>query len=257
MKKTYLILAGLLALLFFLNLAKPSFINRIRPRIIDFMEFPLKAVTVSTRTLYNFATFQNRYEKRISMLEGEIAVLKNRAVQTKEVLSENERFRSLLSFKSRLASKAIAAEVIARDQSSWDAFIIIDKGKRDGMRTGMSVATSYGLIGRVFEVGQGTAKIILIDNPNSKIGAIAQRTREQGVLVGIGGGLCKLTYLSCDTGLRRGDVIIARQMSDLSTKGILIGEVIKVFKEAHSLYASAVIKPASNLFKIEEVVCIE
>jgi len=121
----------------------------------------------------------------------------------------------------------------------------------------MPVAKNEGLVGRVFEVGEGISKVILIDNPNSKIGAVVQRTREQGILIGIGRGLCKLIYLSYDTGVKPGDIIIAAKLSSLSSKGILIGEVIKVLKDEHSLYTSAVVRPSSNLFKIEEVLCIE
>lgn len=255
--KTYLTLAVLLILLIWFNFARPSFINKIRPRIIDFMEFPLRVSNNTVRALYNLATFQNRYEEKISMLEKKIATLTKTDVQMKELLGENERLRSLLSFKNRLAAKGIAAQVIARDQSNWDTFIIIDKGRVDGITPNMSVAKDDGLVGRVFEVGTNTAKVMLLDNPNSKLSAAVQRSREQGILVGLGRGECKLIYLSYDTEVRPGDVVITSELSSLSTKGILIGEVTKVLKDAHSLYASAVVKPSSNLFKIEEVLCIE
>jgi len=255
--KTYLILAALIVVLLWLNLTRPAFIDKIRPSIVDLLEFPLKTTTRSARGLYGLATFQNRYEKKIALLEQKVSSLSRANAQLKELFSENERLRNLLSFKSRFASKAIAAEVIARGQSSWDTFIIIDKGGEDGITTDMSAAKSDGLIGRVFEVGAGSAKIMLIDNPNSRISAAVQRTREQGALVGLGGGLCKLIYLSCDTDLKPGDIVITSELSSLATKGIPMGEVIKVVKEPHSLYASAIVKPSSNLFKIEEVLCIE
>lgn len=257
MKKTYLVVPALLALLIIINLIRPPFINKIRPRIIDFMELPLKAATKSVRGIYNLAAFQNRYEKKISILENQAALLTRATVQIKELLGENERLRKLLLFKSRFVYKSVAAEAIGRDQSSWDTFIIIDKGRRDGITPNMPVAKNEGLVGRVFEVGEGTSKVMLIDNPNSKIGAVVQRTREQGILIGVGRGLCKLIYLSYDTGAKPGDIVIAAKLGSLSMNGILIGEVIKVLKDAHSLYASAVVRPSSNLFKIEEVLCIE
>jgi rod shape-determining protein MreC len=255
--KTYLILAALIVVLLWLNLTRPAFINRIRPNIVNLLEFPLKAATSSARGVYGLATFQNRYENKISLLEQKLAVLSRANVQMKELFNENERLRNLLSFKDRFASKTVAAEVIARGQTGWDTFIIIDKGAANGIDADMSVAKSDGLIGRVFEVGPGSAKIMLIDNPTSRVSVAVQRTREQGVLVGLGGGLCKLIYLSYDTDVKPGDIVITSELSSLATKGIPIGEVIKVVKEPRSLYASAIVKPSSNLFKIEEVLCIE
>lgn len=256
-RKAYLIVAALLALLIIIDFIRPPFVNKIRPRITDFMELPLKAATKSVRGIYNLAAFKNRYEKKISILENQAALLKRAIVQIKELSGENERLRKLLLFKSRFAPRSIAAEAIGRDQSSWDTFIIIDKGLRDGITQNMPVARNEGLVGRVFEVGEGTSKVMLIDNPNSKIGAVVQRTREEGVLTGLGMGLCKLIYLSSDTGAKPGDIVIAAKTGGLSANGILIGEIIKVLKDARSLYASAVVKPSSNLFKIEEVLCIE
>ncbi|MDD5450037.1 MAG: rod shape-determining protein MreC [Candidatus Omnitrophica bacterium] len=221
------------------------------------MEFSLKAATRSARGIYNLAAFKNRYEKKIAFLEEQAGQLKKTAVQMKEAAEENERLRRLLAFKNSLAAGAIAAEVIGRDQSSWDTFIIIDKGRKEGIVQNMSVSKNDGLVGKVYETGEGVSKVMLIDNPNSKIGAVVQRTREQGILTGMGHGLCKLIYLSYDTGIKPGDVVIAAKSGGLASNGILIGEVVKVSKDVRSLYSTAVVRPSSNLFKIEEVICTE
>jgi len=257
MKKTSLILFALTTLLIWFQITSPSFISRIKTQTIDVIRFPLKGATKLTGKIYNLAGFQNRYEKKILLLEQKISLLARKAIGTQEILEENQRLRSLLAFKKRISSKTIATEVIARGHLGLDNFIIIDKGSRDGIRVNMSVAKDEGLLGRVFETGKNTSKVTLIDNPNSKIAAVIQRTREQGILVGIGGGFCKMIYLAYGTAAQPGDIVIASELSSISPRGILIGEVVKVLKGPHSLYASALVKPASNLFKIEEVICIE
>ena len=224
---------------------------------MDSMEVPLKAIGRPIKGLYDFASVKNRYEKKILSLEGKVAVLTKDNIQTKELFYENERLRKLLLFKSRSSAKSIAAEVIARDNSSWNTFLIIDKGKKDGVAPNMPVVKAEGLLGKVFEPGNSTSRIMLIDNPNSKISAAIQRTREQGALVGIGGGLCKIVYLSYDSDVKPGDVVIESELSSLPTKGALIGEVVKVLRDSHMLYTSAIVRPACNLFKIEEVLCVE
>ncbi len=257
MKKTHLILLALAALLIWFQITRPYFINKIRPRIIDLAKFPLKAVTKPVAGLYNLAAFQDRYEKNILLLEKKVALLMKSSVGTQEILEENRRLRALLSFKSRISSRTIAAEVIARSPSPLDSFIIIDKGSADGIIPDMAVAKETGLVGRVFETGENTSKVMLLDNPNSKVGVLIQRTRDQGTLIGLGGGFCKIIYLAYETETKPGDIVIASEFSNISPKGILIGEVVRVLKGDNSLYASAIVRPSVNLFRIEEVLCIE
>jgi len=257
MKKTYIFLGVFLALLVFVQIVKPAFVSTIRSTAVDICEIPLKAVNGLVKSVYNLASFQNRYENKINALEDKIQYLKKESVVTKELLEENERLRSLLSFKNKLRSKGIAAEVIGRDPSGWESFVIIDKGSSNGIRPDMPVTKSDGMVGIVVEAGRSTAKVMLLDNQNSKIGVIVQGSRDQGLLVGIGGGLCKVKYLSSDTTVKRGDVIVASGTSNKSLKGILVGNVVKVVKRPGELHASAIVKPSCNLFKIEEVLCLE
>lgn len=257
MKKTYLILATFFALLIFLQITRPHFIITARAKVVDLAGLPLKITIKPIKAAYNLATFKNRYEKKIFLLERQVDFLKKEAVANQEILKENQRLREALSFKTRIPAKTIAAEMIARDPSGLDSFIIIDKGRRDGITLGMTVAKEEGFVGRIFETGDFTSKVMLMDDPNSKIGAVVQRTREQGVLVGLGAGFCKLIYLSHASDIKTGDIIVAGPSNNILPKGILIGEVIKVVKDPSSLYASAVIKPSCDLFKVEEVLCIE
>lgn len=257
MKKTYLILVVLLALLISCQAIRPPFAVNFKTGIVDLAKFPFRVFTKTARGVYNFATFKNRYEKRIAILEKRIELLMKDTAARQEIFTENQRLRGLLSFKSRQPPKTIAAEVIARDPASLESFIIIDKGQRDGIALNMSVARPEGFIGRVFEAGASTAKVMLIDNPNSRIAAAIQRTREQGILVGSGRGLCKLIYLSYDTDAKAGDIVVVNALKNMPPEGLLIGEVTKVLRQASSLYASAVVKPSCNLFKVEEVLCVE
>lgn len=255
--KTYLILFALVASLIWFLVTGHAFINQIKPRLIDLVRFPLTVATKFIAGAYHLATPKNRYEDRISLLEKKIALLTKNSVGTQEILDENRRLRSLLAFKAKVSRRNIAAEVIARGPLGLDSFIIIDKGSADGIVPDMSVAKDEGLVGRVLETGNNTSKVMLIDSPNSRIGVVAQRTREQGTLVGLGGGFCRIIYLARDTGVMPGDVVISGEQSNISPRGILIGEVVRVLKNPHSLYASAIVRPSSNLFKIEEVLCIE
>lgn len=248
MKRSYLIAFLLLAIAiaFF---AKSNIAGLIR--------FPMEIFTKSIRTVYTLAVFKNRYEERISALQKEAAYLSSIAAGKKEAAEENQRLRALLALRARHPSKSVAAEVIGRSMSGLNSFVIIDKGAPEGITAGMAVIKEEGLLGRISEVGGTVSKALLLDDPNSRISAAAQRTREQGLVVGIGGGLCRMIYLPAETDVKPDDIVVASQSSEISPHGVLIGRVEKVDREPNNLYSSAIVRPAVSLYRVEEVLCVE
>ncbi|MEI8176726.1 MAG: rod shape-determining protein MreC, partial [Candidatus Omnitrophota bacterium] len=148
-------------------------------------------------------------------------------------------------------------EIIGRSYSGFESFIIIDRGQADGITAAMSLAKDEGLLGRVFEVGRNASKVMLIDDPNSRVSVAIQRTREQGTLIGMGAGLCKIMYLSPASDVQPGDIVISSGLGALDPKGVIVGEVEKVIREPRALDTSALVRPSCDLFKIEEALCIE
>jgi len=109
----------------------------------------------------------------------------------------------------------------------------------------------------VLELGQHSAKILLITDPNSKVGALIQRNGQGGMLVGRPDGKCKMLYIALDSDVQAGDKILTAGFGAIYPKGILVGEVIKVEREPGRLYKCAVIRPAEDMAKLEEVLCIK
>src|SRR3990167_8431269 len=104
-----------------------------------------------------------------------------------EVLLENERLNRMLEMRRILpviSSKAIVARVIARSPAAWNRVFLIDRGVQHGVRVNMPVLSDASLICKIVEAGPAVSKALLITDPNSRIGALIQRTRDQGILYG-------------------------------------------------------------------------
>ena len=113
------------------------------------------------------------------------------------------------------------------------------------------------LVGRVREAGKVMSKVMLINDIESKVGAIIQKNRDQGLLVGTPEGRCKLIYLAMDSDVEKGDKVMTSGMGGIFPKGLLIGQVTDVDKEQGRLYRYAIVEPSSELSKLEEVLCIK
>ena len=82
-------------------------------------------------------------------LEEDIQMLTAQALRAKELGLENTRLRALLKFKrSRRDLRTVAAHVIAEDVSPFARVLRIhlDVGTADGLREGMPVIASDGLV---------------------------------------------------------------------------------------------------------------
>lgn len=218
----------------------------------------------ATRPIAHILSYKDRYKTEISKLSKELQYLKAELVHLKELELENNRLRKLLGFKEGFRYKTIAARVLAWDPSGWHRVLLLNKGAVSGIEKDSAVIVQEGLIGRVIEVGQRWSKVILIDDSNSKVSVIIQRTRELCVAVGIGKGLCKLSYLSSQMDVKIGDVIVTAGLGDTFPKGIMVGEVVDIKSASEGNQKgriqsglSVLVRPSANLYKIEEVLCLK
>ena len=163
----------------------------------------------------------------------------------------------LLDLKKSLHEyQLVAAKVIARDPSNWDKSIIINKGLDHGIERKEPVVSYGGVVGFVFECFPQQSKIMLLNDSNSRVGVIVQRTRDLGVVEGQSTDVLFLKYIQRTADIKPGDILISSGMGQIYPKGIKVGEIVKVFEEKFSLYKLAEVKPDVDFGKLEEVLVI-
>lgn len=186
----------------------------------------------------------------------EIQKLKRDLNNVQEIYIENQKFKKLLEFKDSLAFEKVAARVIARDAIDWYHSITVSKGTVDGVMVDMPVISFGGIVGKVIEVSEHTAKVILLSDKYSKVGGIVQDTRYAGVVEGSQSNNCVMKYILKDAEIKEGDVVVSSGFGGVYPKGLKIGEVINVMQEQYGLYKSVTIKPSGDLNRLEEVLII-
>jgi rod shape-determining protein MreC len=191
------------------------------------------------------------------LLSSKVDLLNRKIEELKIVDDENKRLKGLLDFRKAIPYSTVPVQVIGRDPSNWSNSLIIDKGVNHGIKKNMAVLSTKGLVGRVVEVGRYSAKILLISDPNSKVGAVIRRNRQGGILVGRPDGECKMVYIALDSDVAPGDLVISAGFGSIFPKGILIGKVTRVGKEPGRMYKYAIVRPSQDLSRLEEVLCIK
>lgn len=228
----------------------------LKSQFIDLAVLPLKLISVPLQEIRKIIFYHKIYREN-QQLRKEYETLKSRLIGLEEVFRENRRYEKLLEFKRNLMFSSMVATVIGRDPSHWNAELIIDKGKRDGLQTGMPVVSPLGVVGKIAEVTPSISKVILLTDPNFSVAALVQDTREGGLVSGTLQGVCRMRYLSSDAVVRKGNVIVTSHMSSSFPAGLLIGQVVAVQESQSSPGIECLVQPAVLFSQLEEVIVIK
>lgn len=253
--KTVISLVALFVL-FLLISFKSEIFAPIKFSVARSASFPVRVVSFPLREIKKILFYHWTFDEYLR-LRREIDTLTQRLMVQEEVLRENSRLEKLLSFKRNLVYSTVAANVIGRDPSNWNATVLIDKGKEHGLEVGMPVVVAQGVVGKVAEVSENISKVILLSDPSFSIAAQVLRSRESGLASGTLLGMCRMRYLSSRADIRVGDTIITSKMSTSFPEGLLIGEVISVQTHEHNPIIDCIISPAVSLSQLEEVLIIK
>ncbi len=261
MKPTQAIV-GSIVFIFVLTALPLSVSSGFRSLLISFFRSPISA-SEKTGSLVSDLVHFRRNSKENEALRKEIADHRDREFHSRELDLENARLVRLLELKNtappHLRHK-VFARVIARSPLTWDRALVLDKGTRDGIRPNMLVLSDLAVIGKVLYAGPAASKVILVNDPNFRLGVLIQRTRQQGILYGVtaaGPGECRVKYLSLNAEIRLGDVIETAGFGSFVPKGLLIGTVKRAFKSPGQIYQVAQIQPSADSNRAEEVMCVE
>jgi len=190
-------------------------------------------------------------------LEREMTELRRKVFDHDELRRENERLKQLLNFKEQTASKTLAARVIGWDISPWRRVAILDRGTRDGLRKDMPVVSAQGLVGHIYEAGLTVSRVMVLQDPESRVSAIAGDSRSQGVVAGDGSSDLTIEYLESDSKVALGETILSSGATPRYPKGIPIGTVESLSTASDGLHLMAAVKPFVAFNHLEEVLCLD
>ena len=153
-------------------------------------------------------------------------------------------------------SSGIVAEVIGRSIVPTQHTVWIDQGHRQGLALDAVVMDAFGVVGRIAELHSTTALVMLLTDPDSRVAGMVERSRETGLLVGRGQGMCELIYLDVQADLQEGDHVITAGLGGLFPKGLPLGTVVRVTRDEQAGTAWASVRPTAHMGQLEEVLCL-
>src|SRR5205807_4970366 len=146
-------------------------------------------------------------------------------------------------------------QAVMLDMSGRFKSMIIDRGSNAGIEVNDAIVNANGLIGRVVLTTKDMAKVQLILDSNSSVGALVERTRRHGVLRGDRAGGAQLYDVPSLADVQPGDNVLTAGIDGIYPKGIPVGVVQKAEK-GQDLFKSIVVKASVDFGSIEEVIVL-
>ena len=220
-----------------------------------------------TEGVYSDAFQRESMQEELEALKKENAELKKQARDGAAASRENERLRNLLGLKTERPDFQLQeAAVTARSASNWSSTLTISKGSAADVAAGDCVVDEYGnLVGVISEVGLNWSRRITVGEGDLEVGGLIARTDGAAILEGdfqlMGQGRLKLAYLPEDTRLLAGDTILTSGLKSGDTaaypSGLVVGYVEEVRSDDSGMSDYAVLTPAAELGKLEQVFVIK
>ena len=211
-----------------------------------------KAGSWAISPLRNFlsdVTSLGRTRNKIEKLQAENDKLRLSLQNRKNADALLKQLKGVLDLAGTAGYKVVGAKVISQGSTtSFTQSISIDVGSNSGVRSNMTVLSSYGIVGVVKYVYPNSALVQLASDPAFRIGARIAGSQQIGILSGQGTRRGVLQLLDNRTQIKKGDVLLARgsQGGRPFVPGVPIGSVTDVDNSPGAVTQTAEVKFYTN-----------
>jgi rod shape-determining protein MreC len=190
-------------------------------------------------------------------LKKQLAELQVELQQQQALASRSTKLQQLLSLQTSTNLPTLAAEVIAGNPNPGMLTITIGRGSADGVQADMAVIAPAGVVGRIVgPPATHASRVQLLIDRNAAAGALTERTRSGGMVVGSDRDPpLVMDLVSNMSDIKPGDLVIASGVDGIYPKGFAIGRV-ESSERGSGLYRAITVRPSVDFSSLEEVLVV-
>ena len=204
--------------------------------LLSIPEYPAVVLEKTARETAFWIRDKSALQKRLQTLEDE-------NVRLKLAWSVG----SALHLRQELDRLPCYARITLREPLSWWSEVRINKGLKDGLRSGDPVLQNGFLAGRVTSAETSFAWVELITSSSLMVPVVIEETRDLGVVAGDGEGGLWLLYVPESRSLAEGMTISTAMVSEALPPGIKIGALSAETRRDSNSYLAWRVWPGSSL----------
>jgi len=250
------VIAGIVVglLLLAVSLVAPDSFARVRGAALDVTGPVAGALHEVTATVDGVFTGAGDYwdaARQNAELKRERTAMLRRMVEARAIFQENGQLKATLQLREHERATIATGRIVGSSFNSPRRFAILSVGASDGVRVGMPVRSSDGLVGRIIDAGALASRVLLVSDRANIVPARLLRNGIPVIAQGRGDGTIDIRPLEVGRNpFKRGDIIITSGTGGLYPPLVPIGRVIKL--EDDGAVAVPLADPATTSFAIVE-----
>jgi rod shape-determining protein MreC len=209
----------------------------------SYLEEPLSNIRV-----YRQALKTNTYLRKQNVL------LLDEVNRLRAAGQENERLRRLLDLSRESELTLQPVRIVGKELTQINNLLTIDAGSEDGIRQGMPMVGSDGLIGKVILVSKDYSQIMPFFNSLFRVSARLQESNAYGVISWNGESITELEmdYVPQTVDVDSGETVVTSGYSNQYPANIPIGRVLRTRDEPGKETQRIFLEPYVSLYEIAE-----
>ncbi len=266
-KKAFTIIVILIFLIIIMNLSqwereRLTFVEDVILTVVSPFQNAVFRISTEVRDVFEHFSERQDMDRENAELKQSLGDYQRITNQLEELKQENKRLREMLDFREKSDYTLLPARVTARDTSGWFSVIVINKGYSDGAAKDMAVINNDGLVGHILSVSRNSSKVLLLSDSSRAVSGVVRDSRETGVIGFVEGsveqpGYCRMINILRESEIEKGDVVVTSGLGGVFPPGLVIGQVIEVGDDEYGLLKYALIKPAVDFSRLEEVFVVQ
>ena len=210
----------------------------------------LSAVTVSVlqSPLANIRVYRQAL-KTNTYLQRQNILLQDELSKLRAIEQENLELRQLLAFQDSSEFKLIPALIVGKELTGINKSLTINSGSSDGIKEGMPLVTSDGLLGKVILTSSDYAQILPYNNSLFRVSGLIQESQSPGIVSWNGESLTELVidFIPQTIPVQEGYTVVTSGFSNELPAGIPIGTVIRTEIDEGKETQRIFLKPFASL----------
>lgn len=177
--------------------------------------------------LWDQITGKAAREARIRDLEAQVRELTRYRSVAISMAARLEAYEEMLNVMGEPPVRGVTARITTETNGPFREAILVNAGRLQGVEEGAYAENEGGLVGRVVQLGERSARVLLVTDFNSRVPVMGEASGLRAILFGDRDDLGTLTDLP-----ERGDFILGERVltsgeGGIFPRGIVVGEIVQ------------------------------
>lgn len=177
---------------------------------------------------YSLSDRQRAFEEN-KALRAELQTLREKLAEYAVIENKMQRYEQILGarLQTEVPLRKLVARAVSDVKGPFVRALLLNVGQKDGVQIGQAVMTADGLVGHVILVGSDSSRVLRLDDLNSRIPVMSERSQAVAVLAGDNTDFPKLLFIDVGMDWQVGDLIMTSGDDGRLPRGLVVGKVVK------------------------------